>query len=235
MEMPELIRNCDRVLGEMCKYYGYSETSATKDFNISSSDFRKIADILQTRGFSKTTTRGEHGLQLFATAQGKSFNSLNSFEKEWLKENSYKQPTGDLSDEDYLFLSIFPKDKQPVPKDPNVLEAVKPYGLLNQDVNRLYDRLCPRFLERDKNGVMMFSINDTGLNFLTKYEKKLVEKAEKDNREHQIKTKELQKLELEIEDLVNRLVDYERTKRNAKIALIIAVIASVAAVIQLFL
>jgi hypothetical protein len=171
VEVPEIIKNCDKVLSQMCKYYGYRETSALKEFNISSFEFKKIADILKTRGFSKTTSRGLGGLQLFATAAGKSFNALSSFEEEWLKNKKYQEPiTMSLSEEEYIFLSVFPADKRPIPKNPDVLDAIKPHGLLNDDANRLYDKLYPRFLDRDKSGVMSFSINDIGLSFLKKYE-----------------------------------------------------------------
>lgn len=233
MEVPEIIRNTDNVLRQMCTHYGYRASEAEKQFNISAADFGKIADILQSRGFSTTTNRSGE-LQLFATAEGRSFHTLNSFEKEWLRENEGKQvPAMNITEEDYLFLKVFPTDKHSIPKEPDVLEAVKQHGLLNNDVNRLFDRLCPRYLNRDRGGVTTFSINDTGLNAVNKYEKQAAENLEKAQQDKDVRRKELQKLELEIDNLVNKISDYDTTKKRARDSWLLGWLSAAIALIAL--
>ena len=147
-----------------------------------------------------------------------------------------------MRERDYYLLQWLAEQSEPIEiKEKDAPHNVRiNFTFMGLDRNRYPNAIRVALFDLEQHGLVKeqynkFSITEPGRKELERYLQTVKKAEEKESLQFESIKADLQKTKLEIDDLVNKLVDYDKVKTQAKIAIICAVVSAAAAVIAILI
>jgi hypothetical protein len=147
-----------------------------------------------------------------------------------------------MRDKDYFILQWLAGYSEPIAiEETNAPHDVRVnFTFSGVDRSKYPDAIRVALFDLGKYGLVKerynkFEITEHGRKELEMYLQKIKRKNEKENLQFESLQVELQKAKLEIDDLVNRLIDYDKVKRQSKMATIYAGVSALTAAIAILI
>lgn len=142
-----------------------------------------------------------------------------------------------MKERDYYLLQWLAEQSEPIEiKEKDAPHNVRVnFTFIGLDRNKYPNAIRVALFDLEQHGLVKetynrYSITESGRKELERYLQTMKKAEEKENLQFESLQTELQKTKLEIDDLMNKLVDYDKVKEQAKWSVRYAAISAIAAV-----